>query len=158
MALNLPDADALRAAYDGMSGLGPQVTVSPMVRGRIEMAFGLVQDAQFGPVLMLAAGGVYIEALADRAVALPPVSREEAARMLAGLRVHRLMGALRGLPAVDAGAVAAAFARLSMLAEDLGDLIAELDVNPLLVSDTGIRAVDALIVTRAEASQENGKR
>ncbi len=158
VALNLPDADALRAAYDGMSGLGPQVTVSPMVRGRIEMAFGLVQDAQFGPVLMLAAGGVYIEALADRAVALPPVSQEQAARMLAGLRVHRLMGALRGLPAVDAGAVAAAFARLSMLAEDLGDLIAELDVNPLLVSDTGIRAVDALIVTRAEASQENGKR
>lgn len=158
VALGLKDASALRTAYAGMAALGPEVTVSPMVRGRIELAFGLVQDAQFGPVLMLAAGGVYIEALADRAVALPPVSQEQAAALLAGLRVHRLMGALRGLPAVDATAAAAAFARFAALAADLGDLIAELDVNPLLVSETGVRAVDALIVTRAEACQEDGKR
>lgn len=151
VALDLKDAEALRAAHARMAALGPRVSVSPMVRGRIEIAFGMISDAQFGPVLMLAAGGIFIEALADRAVALAPVSSEEAGAMLSSLRIHRLMGALRGLPAVNVGAVADAFARFSTLVADLGDLIAEIDVNPLLVSETGIMAVDALIVSKAQA-------
>ena len=154
--LDLGDEAALREGYARLARLGSQVTVSPMVRGRIELAFGMVQDPQFGPMLLLAAGGVFIEALADRAVALPPVSQEEAARLLRGLRVHALTGPLRGLPAVDTAAAARAFAGFSALVGDLGDLIAECDINPLLVSDTGVMAVDALIVTRAEALHSNG--
>jgi acyl-CoA synthetase (NDP forming) len=154
--LGLRDEAALRAGYARLAEIGPRVTVSPMVSGRIELAFGMVRDPQFGPMLLLAAGGVFIEALADRAVALPPVSQEEAARLLRSLRLHALTGALRGLPAVDTGAAARAFAGFSALVQDLGDLIAEFDINPLLVSDAGIMAVDALIVTRAEAQHRNG--
>lgn len=150
VALDLRDAGALAAAYARMAALGPRVSVSPMAKGRIEIAFGMIADPHFGPVLMLAAGGIFIEALADRAVALTPVPLEEAEAMLSSLRVHRLMGALRGLPAVDGAAVARAFAHFSMLVSDLGDLIAEIDINPLLVSERGVMAVDALIVTRAQ--------
>lgn len=153
VALDLQDEAALRDAYEKMSRLGPSMTLSAMARGRVEIAFGLLRDPQFGPLLMLAAGGILIEALADRTVALPPVSLEEAAAMLSRLRIHRLMGALRNLPAVDAHAAAQAFAQFSLLAQDLGDLIDELDINPLLVSENGIVAVDALVVTRAEAQK-----
>lgn len=153
VALGLQDEAALRDAYGKMSRLGPSMTLSAMARGRVEIAFGLLRDPQFGPLLMLAAGGILIEALADRAVALPPVSLEEAGAMLSRLRIHRLMGALRNLPAVDTRAAAQAFAQFSLLAQDLGDLIDELDVNPLLVSENGVVAVDALVVTRAQAQK-----
>jgi acyl-CoA synthetase (NDP forming) len=153
VALGLSDEAALRAAYEKMVRLGPALTLSAMAQGRVEIAFGLLRDPQFGPLLLLAAGGLFIEALADRAVALPPVSHEEAHAMLSRLRIHRLMGALRNLPAVDSHAVAQAFARFSLLAQDLGDLIEEFDVNPLLVSENGVVAVDALVVTRAQAQK-----
>jgi acyl-CoA synthetase (NDP forming) len=153
VALGLRDEKALRDAYEKMSRLGPAMTLSAMAHGRVEIAFGMLRDPQFGPLLVLAAGGIFIEALADRAVALPPVSLEEADAMLSRLRIRRLMGALRNLPAVDIPAAAQAFAQFSLLAQDLGDLIHELDVNPLLVSENGIVAVDALVVTRAEAQK-----
>ncbi len=97
---------------------------------------------------MIAAGGIWIEVLNDRAVSLAPVSLEDASAMIAQLHVSRLLGGGRGVPAADRTGLVKAFSRFCMLASDLGDLIDEMDVNPLLVGPHGCVAVDALLVPR----------
>ncbi|MCP5040917.1 MAG: CoA-binding protein, partial [bacterium] len=105
-------------------------------------------DAQFGPLVMVAAGGVWVEILEDRAFALPPLDRVRAERLLAELAVGKLLGGVRGAEPADVGSVVDAMVRLSLLALDLGDQLAALDVNPLIASSTGCMAVDALVVSR----------
>lgn len=147
--LGLVDAQAVKAAYDDLSArLGADVVVAEMAPKGVEIALGLVHDPQFGPYIVVASGGIWIEILKDRAVALPPLSIEEAQAIADGLRIRPLLAGSRGMPAADMSTLHDAIARFSMLAADLGDLIAEMDVNPLLISQSGSVAVDALVVTR----------
>jgi len=144
--LGLDDGDALAAAYREMAGrLGPAVTVQEMVEPGVEMALGVVRDPQFGPLAMVAAGGVLIESLRDRRLAMPPVDEARARRIIDRLRARPLLDGVRGRPAADVTALARALARLSLLARDLGDLIGALDVNPIIVHPCGCVAVDALV-------------
>ncbi|MBZ9997851.1 acetate--CoA ligase family protein [Mesorhizobium sp. BH1-1-4] len=147
--LGLGDATALMDAYAGMAArLGPEVLVAEMAPKGVEIAFGLIRDPQFGPYLVVASGGVWIEVLRDRAVALPPLSLERAQALIGRLKTSPLLDGGRGQPPADRRALATALARFSMLAADLGDLIDEMDVNPLMVSDRGCMAVDALLIGR----------
>ena len=144
--LGLDDGDALAAAYREMAGrLGPAVTVQEMVEPGVEMALGVVRDPQFGPLVMVAAGGVLIESLRDRRLALPLVDEARARRIIDRLRARPLLDGVRGALAADVTALARALARLSLLARDLGDLIGALDVNPIIVHPHGCVAVDALV-------------
>lgn len=153
VVLGLADATALIRAYQTMSAaLGPQVLVAEMAAKGVEIALGLVNDRQFGPYLMVAAGGILIEVLKDRAVALPPVDLDRAGALIDGLHIRPLLDGKRGaLPADIAGLKQALFS-LSALAEDLGDLIAEMDINPLIVSPAGAIAVDALVIPQQRTS------
>lgn len=145
--LGIADLSALEAAYADISArLGPQVIVAEMAPKGVEIAFGIIRDEQFGPYLVVASGGIWIEILKDRAVALPPLCLEEAREMIAGLKISPLLAGGRGMAAVDKAAVHEALVRFSMLAADLGDLMDEMDVNPLLVSAQGCVAVDALVI------------
>ncbi|TPM91551.1 acetate--CoA ligase family protein [Mesorhizobium sp. B2-1-3A] len=147
--LGLADEPSLAVAYADMAArLGPQVLVAEMAPKGVEIAFGLIRDQQFGPYLVIASGGIWIEVLRDRAVALPPLSLEQAQALVVRLKTSPLLDGGRGRPAADRTALHAALARFSMLAADLGDLIDEMDVNPLLVSDHGCMAVDALLLGR----------
>jgi acetate---CoA ligase (ADP-forming) len=112
----------------------------------VELALGVVADPQFGPLLMVAAGGVLVEILGDRRFALPPVDRRQAMAMLDRLAVRPLLDGVRGGPPADLDAVAQAVADLSVLAVDLGDRLAALDVNPLVAGPDGCVAADALVV------------
>jgi hypothetical protein len=85
---------------------------------------------------------------ADRAVRLPPVTEEQARRMIGGLRAGRLLAGFRGAAPADTAAVIRAITGLSALAMDLGDELAALDVNPLICGPAGAVAVDALAVSR----------
>jgi acyl-CoA synthetase (NDP forming) len=144
--LGLADAAQVRAAYHGVSGrLGPEVTVAAMAPAGVEVALGVIRDATFGPLVLVAAGGVLVELLRDRVLALPPLDAAAARRLVDGLQIRPILGGARGAPAVDVDALAQALARLSVLATDLGDLIAALDVNPVIVSTSGCVAVDALV-------------
>ena len=144
--LGLDDGDALAAAYREMAGrLGPAVAVQEMVEPGVEMALGVVCDPQFGPLAMVAAGGVLIESLRDRRLAIPPVDEARARRIIDRLRARPLLDGVRGAPAADVTALAQAVAHLSLLARDLGDLIVALDVNPIIVHPHGCVAVDALV-------------
>lgn len=154
--LGLADADALKAAYDDISRrLGPTVLVAEMAPKGIEIAFGIIRDPQFGPYIVVAAGGIWIEILKDRAVAVPPLSLEDAREIAGGLRIHALLKGGRGTLPADMAALHEAIVRFSMLAADLGDLIDEMDVNPLLVSHHGCIAVDALVVAGHEKQPAN---
>jgi acyl-CoA synthetase (NDP forming) len=148
--LNLSDDAAVQKAYEHLcERLGPRALLSKMATGAVEMAFGVLSDRQFGPLVMVAGGGVFIEILEDRQVALAPMDIGSARRRIDALKTRRMLDGFRGSPVCDVGALATALTRLSVLACDLGDLIEELDVNPVKVGASGCVAVDALVVPRS---------
>ena len=116
--------------------------VQPMAPPGRELLVGAVRDPQFGPLVMVGFGGVYVEVLRDTATRLAPVSTEEALRMLDELRMAPLLRGVRGEPPVDRMALAGALSRLARIAEDLPDL-AEIELNPLVAGPDGVVAVDA---------------
>ena len=139
------------AAYDDLSDrLGPDVTVHQQVPEGVELSVGIVRDDALGPMVVVAAGGVLVELLSDRAVALPPVTRDGARRMLGRLRLRPLLDGWRGAPPADLDALADLVVAVSRLAHEHGDELAALDLNPVIVSADGAVAVDVLIVPRAE--------
>jgi acetate---CoA ligase (ADP-forming) len=149
VVLGLDGPEELADAYAGLAGrLGPRVLVAATAGPGVELALGVVHDDQFGPLVMVAAGGVLIEVLGDRRFALPPVDRRRALAMLDHLAVRRLLDGVRGAPPADLDAVADAVVNLSTLAVDLGPSLAALDVNPLIAGPDGCVAVDALVITR----------
>ncbi len=152
--LGLDDAEALGAAYDDLAArLGPRVLIAPMATGGVELALGVTHDPQFGPLVMVGAGGVLVELMDDARFALPPFDADEARRLIEGLRVRRLLDGVRGAPPADVDAVAETVARFSVLAATLGDRLAEVDVNPLIAGASGCMAVDALVVARPNPTE-----
>jgi acetyltransferase len=126
------------------------ILVQEMVTGGQEMLLGMARDVTFGPVLTLGFGGIHVEVLRDVTFRLPPISAEEAQAMLEELRMAPLLRGVRGAPASDVPALADAIARFSWLAADLGEVLEEVDVNPLVVMPAGggVRVLDALVVPR----------
>jgi succinyl-CoA synthetase beta subunit len=149
----LRNAAAVRAAFTDLAErLGSGVLVQSEVPAGVELALGVVTDPLVGPIVLVGAGGTLVELLEDRAVALPPVDAAIARRMLARLRVARLLAGHRGAAAADVEPVVAAVVGVSQLAAELGDRLEALDVNPLVVGPRGAVAVDALVLPRASAS------
>ena len=117
VVVGVEDAATLKTVYDDLSRrLGPRVLVQEMAPKGVELALGTVLDAQFGPLVMVAAGGVWVEIFEDRAFALPTLDRVRAERLLAELAIARLLGGVRGAEPADVGAVVDAMVRLSVLA------------------------------------------
>jgi acyl-CoA synthetase (NDP forming) len=114
------------------------------VSGR-EILLGLKRDPQFGHVIVCGMGGIYAEVFKDIARELVPIDRTLAERMLLSLKIYPLLKGVRGEKGVDVDSVIDALERLSALASEISD-ISELDINPLIVSDKGCRAVDARIL------------
>lgn len=148
--LNLPDAAALQQAYLRMAdALGPAVSVDAMAPAGVEISVGVVRDANFGPLVIVAAGGTLVEMLADRAVACTPVTRESATALLQSLRTAPLLAGWRGAPPVDIDALADVVVGFSQLAIELGEHIDAVEANPVIASPGGAVAVDALVIPRA---------
>ncbi len=150
VVLNLTDFDEVAAAYDQMAGrLGPAVTLQEMAPPGVEVALGVVNDPEYGPVLMAASGGTLIELVDDKTFALAPVGRTEAGAMVESLKCASLFEGHRGRPPVDRAALVAAILALSDLACECGDRLAAVDINPVIVHPGGATAVDALIEFKA---------
>ncbi len=147
VALDLNDETAVRAAWcDLAERLGPRCLIAPMAPGGIEIVFGLIRDPQFGALVMIGTGGIFVEVLRDRLVAVPPFGVDVAGGLIDRLQARPLLDGLRGRPAADIDGLANALARFSVLAASLGDLITEADVNPILAGPDGVIAVDALVI------------
>ena len=147
--LGLADAAAVRAAHADLTArLGDRVTVQPQVPAGVEIALGVHRDPLVGPLVLVAAGGTLVELLDQRAVALPPVDATAARRMVDSLRIADLLDGHRGGPALPVDGVVDALVAVSVLAHELGDHLAAVDVNPLIVHPHGVVAVDALVICR----------
>lgn len=151
VALGLRDARAVREAADAILGRVAIERPEAMIRGLLveamaavgkELLLGGVRDEQFGPLVMVGFGGIYVEVFADTATRLAPVSSTEALVMLDELRMAPLLRGTRGEPPVDRDALTAIVARFSQLLVDLPEL-AEIEINPLTVGPDGAVAVDA---------------
>jgi acetate---CoA ligase (ADP-forming) len=145
--LGLADAEALAAGYRDLAArLGPRVLVCQTAAAGTELLLGVVRDPALGPLVVVGAGGVLTELLADRAVALPPVDRAGALRMLRKLRVFALLSGMRGQPPAGLAGIVDAITGVSALAAELGGGFTALDINPLICGPTGAVAVDALVI------------
>ncbi len=154
VALNLTSAAAVRDAfaqiYRQVSSQMPSakidgVIVQPMAGEGVEMIVGVKRDPLFGPVVLCGFGGILVELLKDIAVGIPPLSKAQAADMIARLRGSSILGGARGKPPADVDALCEAIVAVSQLALSLGDQLTGLDINPLIVQSKGSVAVDALI-------------
>ena len=165
VVLNVSGGAAARAAYERVLAAARYhcpaakvdgVLVQPMAPAGREVILGINRDARWGPLLMVGLGGVLVEALGDVALAPVPLDREAALRLLSRLTGARLLGAYRGLPPADIGALADLMVRLSRFAADHAEAIAEIDLNPVIVhgEGQGVSVVDALIVKRRAEETE----
>ena len=166
--LGLADAGTVRAAYtaqaERLATAAPGarfegVLVQPQVAG-IEVLLGIQHDPQFGPLVVVGAGGILAETLQDVATRLAPVSAAEAEAAIAETRLARVLAGVRGRPPADVEAVVDALVRLGELAVDAGPALQALDVNPLIVGPVGqgARVVDAIIVGQPRAAGEGSGR
>jgi len=132
---------ASQARIDGIS-------VQQMAPAGVEIVLGVKNDRQFGPLVAVGLGGVMVELLGDTAVRLAPVDDATARAMLGSLKSRTLLTGFRGKPGVDIEGLVDTICRLSELAHDLKDVVDQIDVNPVIASQSGVVAADALIVCR----------
>lgn len=156
VALNIQSGAAARDTYDEMlqrvKRLQPHaringVTVQRMAASRSgrEVCVGVVTDEAFGPVVMFGAGGRMIELIADRAMELPPLNQFLARRLIARARVAETLADWQGAPPADLDALERVLLRVSEMVCEFPQLL-EMDINPLIVDESGAIAVDARIV------------
>ena len=148
VAVNLRNAQEVKAAAEKMAKLAPELLVEKMVQAAVaELIVGLKSDPQFGVCLVIGAGGILTELLKDSVTLLLPTSENEIIRALKKLRVWKLVEGFRGKSG-DQQAVVAAIQSIANFATANEGLIEELDVNPLFVLPNGAIAADALIKMR----------
>ncbi len=157
--LKLDDEAAVRAGYNILleraSLAMPQarlsgVLVQEMSAGHLELVVGVQRDPVFGMVVMVGLGGILVEVLKDVVFRRAPFSKVEGLRMLGELRMSTMLDGVRGQPAVDRGAIAQLLADLSRWAAAMQPVLAELDLNPVLVGTDGPVAVDCVMVLKKE--------
>jgi acyl-CoA synthetase (NDP forming) len=145
--LGVDDSPSLGDAYGDLERrLGPQVSVSRMAPSGVEIALGIVRDPQFGPLVLVGAGGVLVEVLKDRRLALPPLDDAGARSMVDRIEIRPLLDGVRGRPPANVDALTRAIVALSWLAHDLGEYLEALDANPVICSPDDCVAVDALVI------------
>ncbi|KMS52037.1 hypothetical protein V474_03010 [Novosphingobium barchaimii LL02] len=132
------------------------VTLEPMLTGGVEILAGVTRDPVFGWMLTVGLGGVWTELMKDACHALLPVDAQGAEAMLRSLKGFRLLDGYRGAPKADVPAAARAIAALGQAVLAGGDMLREVEVNPLLVlpEGRGAVAVDALVLLNGQT--ENG--
>lgn len=153
--LNLRDDAAVRSAFQAIrqsveekAGTGHflGVTVQPMVRmDGYELILGSSIDPQFGPVLLFGSGGQLVEVYRDHALALPPLNRTLAQRLIEQTQIYKALRCVRGRKPIDFNALENLVVRFSQLVVEQ-TAIAEIDLNPLLASPEGLMALDARVL------------
>ncbi len=165
LALNLDSADAIRAAYrsilDNARNNHPGadihgVLVSPMTESGVEIIIGITRDADFGPILVLGAGGTLVEVLDDVIATPAPASRDQVLALLDEWKGKRLLDGSSGMPVADIDALVDLAVAVSRFAAS-ADNVSALDLNPVVVHPRGmgVSVVDALIITDNQQAAVN---
>jgi len=166
VVLGLSSADDVRRALDAMTARmnarGARIdgfVVEEMQAPATEIVVGATRDPQFGPMLMVGLGGIFVEILRDVAFRLCPIKERDARAMLDELRGAALLDGARGRTAVDRDALVELLMRVggpNGLVMKLADDVAELDINPLIAAGRDLVAVDARVIVAPAAA--NGPR
>ncbi|MEM6743871.1 MAG: acetate--CoA ligase family protein [Pseudomonadota bacterium] len=151
--LGVPAAEAAQAAREmdaAVAAAAPGAAragflVAPMLSGVAELIVGARVDPVFGPVVLVGLGGVFAEVMGDTALRLAPVDAATAETMIRSLKGFALLDGVRGRPKADVAAAAEAVAALSRFAAARRGTVASVEVNPLLVMERGVVALDAAI-------------
>ena len=158
IVLGLSDLPAVETAYADMVGrLGEGEYILEEMDTRdhvVEILVGGRQDENFGPLVIVAAGGTETELFADTWLELAPVTHTEALDMISRLSCSRLLTGWRGRPAADIDALAEIIVAVSRMVAG-NNAIAEIEINPVRVAPDGALAVDALVVTTENPTAEN---
>ena len=147
--------EELRFAFDKINGnLGDTpsegVLVQQMVSGERELVIGLIRDPQFGPCVMFGLGGIFTEILKDTSFRVAPITEEEALQMMEDIRAKDILGPVRRKSPADKRTLAKALVGLGTIGMEQDD-VAEIDVNPLIITGDGAPiAVDALVVLKSD--------
>jgi len=134
-------------SYNSKAGF-EGVTVQPMIRhSGVELILGAKKDRDFGPVILFGWGGILAEVFKDRSIALPPLNRLLARRMMAHTLAYRLLQGYRNIPPANLELLEEILIRLAQLVTDFAE-IEELDINPLVVTENGFSAIDARVLLK----------
>jgi acetyltransferase len=164
VALNVGPEDA-RAAYERVLENAKRFVPTAQIEGVLvqsmapagrEVIVGISRDECWGPLLMLGLGGVMVDAVCDVVLAPVPLDHEAALALIHRLKASAVFGSYRGMPPADTEALADLMLKLSRIAFDHADDIAEVDLNPVIVhaKGDGVTVVDALIVKRPAQRRE----
>jgi acyl-CoA synthetase (NDP forming) len=148
--VNLKGREEAAQAYDELMGKGIDldgVLIQKMVKGKREFVIGLTRDPQFGPCVMFGIGGIFTEAMKDVSFRVAPLTESDAQEMISEIRAVKLLDAFRGEGAVDRNVLAKALVGIGKLGMAY-DEIAEIDINPLIVTEGRPVAVDALVILK----------
>ncbi|MHB9097172.1 MAG: acetate--CoA ligase family protein [Syntrophales bacterium] len=148
IALNVQTEATLRTAFHAVreaAGREIPILVQAMVKGNREFVAGMTRFPGFGPCVLFGIGGVFTEALRDTCFRSAPLSVTEAEEMLSDIRARELLGAFRGLPAVDGAVLTGILQAVSFIAL-LHPEIAEIDLNPVIIEGAAPVVADALFV------------
>lgn len=157
--LNIRDEQELKTAYrDIMANCGKNapdaklegVLLKPMLKPGVEMIIGVNNDKDFGPVIMVGMGGVFVELFKDVQLAPAPLTKNMAMHMIRSLKAYPLLNGYRGSAVCNVEALADLLVTISRMAAEKKDEIKELDINPVFVTDQGVAIADALLIVYEE--------
>jgi acetate---CoA ligase (ADP-forming) len=147
VVLGIRTQDDLLEAWRSLAvRLGPNVLVQETAPAGVEIFLGLTVDPQWGPLITIGLGGIFVEILKDVVTLVPPVDAQLALKSLRQLRGFGVLNGARGRKPVDLDALAEVIASFSGMAAALGPALAEMDINPIIAGPHGAIAVDALAV------------
>ena len=142
----MADGDAVMLAAEAMATLSDQLLVERMVdEPLVELIVGVTRDAAVGPCLMIGAGGILAEVMADSVLVTLPCGGDEIDAALGSLRVAGLLRGHRGRAAADWDAVVVAITAIARFAQDAGPALHDLEINPLIVGAHDVVAADAVV-------------
>lgn len=151
--LDIRDGDAMRRAVQTLERRfgSPRILVQEMAAGGVEMIVGVQRDRQFGPVVLIGAGGTLVEVLGDAILAIPPFTYAYVQHRIQDLKAYRLLTGVRGVPRADIESLIDLVVKVGNLAVDQADAIESLDLNPVIVlpQGRGSRVVDWVVVGTA---------
>ena len=130
-----------------MVGNEKDILVQEMIRGTRELVAGMTRDPQFGPCVMFGLGGIFTEILKDIAFRVAPLEKRDALDMTQEIKAHKILGAVRGMPAADLDLLCDILVKVGEIGME-NEFIQEIDINPLILSGDKPVAVDALVVLK----------
>ena len=126
-------------------GTDAGILVQEMVKGQRELVIGLTRDPQFGPCVMFGLGGIFTEILKDISFRVAPLEKRDALEMMREIKGHKILEAVRGMPAADMDMLADILINVGRIGLE-NEAVKEIDINPVIISGNKPVAVDALVV------------